>query len=341
MPPLRLADLATDNGYSIAERMKFAGHNNADTFFGSYAPELSTVDGMASYWNKKRRTVHLEGFRGLSLHHHPQLLQSLPAKVEANLDDCADFVSINKEIEMLGEKLRGITLEDEAQPARARREELYWRKRQLVSEELSKWQQIQPRKIASNTEDEAPQVASLPSYFNQIRRLDPPRDRLASVLFLNVPLRSVQGRGALQDMITLCKENPRVAYRPSLRPENGRCPVPQCARDMDRFVYFSFLILQMLGGCGLADQKPCDSTASVLAIGGNIFTVATRATLKGNTALPSSVFNATNGSPVGPDGLRTVNAISPTSRRSQSNAIPLSSAELLLLLGSVSSVSSI
>jgi len=56
----------------------------------------------------------------------------------------------------------------------------------LVSEELSKWQQIQPRKIASNTEDEAPQVASLPSYFNRIRRLDPPRDRLASLPFLNV-----------------------------------------------------------------------------------------------------------------------------------------------------------
>jgi len=338
--PLRNTDSAKDNGYSIAERMKFAGHNNADTFFGSYAPELSTVDGMASYWNKKRRTVYLEGFRGLSLHHHPQLLQSLPVKVEANLDNCADFVSINKEIEILGEKLRGITLEDEAQPARARREELYWRKRQLVSEELSKWQQIQPRKIASNTEDEAPQVANLPSYFNRIRRLDPPRDRLASLLFLNVPLRSVQGRSALQDMITLCIENPRVAYRPSLRPENGRCPVPQCARDMDRFV-FSFLISQMLGCCGLADQTPFDSTASVLAIGGNIFTVATRATLKGNTALPSSVFSATNGSPVRPDGLSTVNAISPTSRRSQFNAIHLSSAELLLLLGSVSSVSSI
>ncbi|KAL2044983.1 hypothetical protein N7G274_002758 [Stereocaulon virgatum] len=68
---------ADDDGYSIAERMKFTGHNNADTFFGSYAPELSTVDGMASYWNKKRRTVHLESFRGLSLHHHSQLLQSL------------------------------------------------------------------------------------------------------------------------------------------------------------------------------------------------------------------------------------------------------------------------
>ena len=85
--------------------MKFVGHNNADTFFGSYAPELSMVDGMASYWNKKPRTVYLEGFRGLSLYYHPQLLQSLPAKVEADLDNCSEFISVNKEIEMLGEKL--------------------------------------------------------------------------------------------------------------------------------------------------------------------------------------------------------------------------------------------
>ncbi len=244
---VRNADFSEDNGYSIAERMKFAGHNNADTFFGSYAPELSTVDGMASYWNKRRRTVHLEGFRGLSLHHHPQLLQSLPAKVEADLDNCAEFVAISKEIGRLGEKLRGITMEDESQRVRARREELYWRKRQLMSEELSKWQQIQPRKIASDTGDETTQVASLPSFFNRIRRLDPPRDRLASSLFLNVPLRSSQGRNALQDMITLCKDNPRVAYRPSLRPENRHCPVSQCARQMDRFVYPSSLISKIFG----------------------------------------------------------------------------------------------
>ena len=86
---------------------------------------------------------------------------------------------------------------------------------------------------------------------------------------------------------------------------------------------------------------PFDFTASIRAIGGNIFTVAIRATLEGNTALPSSVFSATNGSVVGPDGLSTVNAISSTSRRSQFNAIHLSFVEPLLLLGSVSSVSSI
>ena len=107
---------------------------------GSYTPELNTVDGMVSYWNKNRRTVHLEGFRGLSLHHHPQLLQSLPAKVEADFDNCSDFISVNQEIEMLGEKLRSIKTEDKAQFVRVRWEELYWRKRQFVSEELSKWQ---------------------------------------------------------------------------------------------------------------------------------------------------------------------------------------------------------
>lgn len=69
--------------------------------------------------------------------------------------------------------------------------------------------------------------------------LDPPRDRLASSLFLYTPLRSAQGRSALQDMITLCLENPQVAYRPNLRPLNGRCSVLQCAQEMDRFVSVS------------------------------------------------------------------------------------------------------
>ena len=230
------ADFDQDNGYSVAERMKFAGHNNADTFLGSYMPQLSTVDGISSYWNRKRRTVHLEGFRGLSLHYHPQILQSLPAKVESDLESRADFNAINQEIEALGQKFRRLSIDDKS---RARREELYWRKRQLVSEELNKWQEIQPRKITANAGDEAPQVASLPSYFNRVRRLDPPRDRLASSLFLDAPLRSPQGRGALQDMIMLCRENPQVAYRPSLRPKNGRCPMAKCARDVDRFVPLS------------------------------------------------------------------------------------------------------
>ncbi|KAJ4502326.1 hypothetical protein HRR76_005404 [Exophiala dermatitidis] len=224
---------ADDNGYSIAERMKFAGHENSDTFFGSYMPQISTVDGQASYWGKARRTVYLEGFRGLSLQHHPQMLQSLPAKVEANLKERADFIVLNEEIESLGERIRRLPVEHDSQRERTRREELYWQKRQMVSEELGRWQEIQSRKVNQDTEVAASPVASLPSFFSRVRRLDPPRDRLASSLFLDVPLRSPEGRAALQDIITLYQENPKVAYRPSLRPENGRCPVSKCAVEME------------------------------------------------------------------------------------------------------------
>jgi len=46
---LRNIDSTKDNGYSIAKRMKFVDHNNANTFFDSYAPKLSTMDEMTNY----------------------------------------------------------------------------------------------------------------------------------------------------------------------------------------------------------------------------------------------------------------------------------------------------
>jgi hypothetical protein len=61
------------------------------------------------------------------------------------------------------------------------------------------------RWLSVNAENEASSVASRPSYFNRVRRLDPPRDRLASSLFHHVSLRSPQGRTTLQDMITYSK----------------------------------------------------------------------------------------------------------------------------------------
>ena len=56
------------------------------------------------------------------------MLQSLPAKVETDLEERADFIAIEREIEALKEKLGRVAVKDESQPDRARREELYWRK---------------------------------------------------------------------------------------------------------------------------------------------------------------------------------------------------------------------
>lgn len=73
---------------------------------------------------------------------------------------------------------------------------------------------------------EALQVPGLLIYFNRSRLLDPPHNQLASSLFLYVPLRTVQGRGALQDTF---EQNQLVAYCLSLGYEIGYCRVPQHA----------------------------------------------------------------------------------------------------------------
>jgi hypothetical protein len=64
----------------------------------------------------------------------------------------------------------------------------------------------------------------------------PKRDRLASSLFLVVPLRSAEGRNVLCDMIALCRQDTEVASRPGLEPEKYRCLIIDYDLKLDRFV---------------------------------------------------------------------------------------------------------
>jgi hypothetical protein len=61
----------------------------------------------------------------------------------------------------------------------------------------------------------------------------PERDRLARTLPLPFPLRSPEGRAALEDLIALYRGDSRVAYQPVLRPVLGCCPVPSCEQGVD------------------------------------------------------------------------------------------------------------
>jgi hypothetical protein len=88
---------------------------------------MSTIDGAASYWGLKPRTVYFEAFRGMSLQWHHQMEQSLPAKVQDDLAHRPDFVALSEQIKDLGEELKGLTVEDEIRTARGRRDELYLR----------------------------------------------------------------------------------------------------------------------------------------------------------------------------------------------------------------------
>jgi len=82
------------------------------------------------------------------------------------------------------------------------------------------------------------------AFFNRVRHMMPERDRFARTLFRSVPLRSSEGRSALQDLIALYENDCRVAYQPGLKPVSGCCPVSSCARPIQRLDNpFPFLLL--------------------------------------------------------------------------------------------------
>jgi hypothetical protein len=216
--------------------MKFVKYKNADTFFDFYMFQINTINDIKNYWNRKRCIIHFEEFRELSLHYHSQMLQSLSIQIEIDLESRVDFVNLNKEIDIHNEKLQSVVLNEQSQKNRARRKKLYWKKRQFVSEELSKWQKIQTHKMSINAKNDASSVANQLSYFNNIRRLNSSRDRLASSLFFHAFLRSSQNRRAFQNMSILCRNNSFVTYRSSLKSKNDCCLVSKCERKMNKYV---------------------------------------------------------------------------------------------------------
>ncbi len=132
---------------------------------------------------------------------------------------------------------------NDTQSHRARRRDLYERRRQLTVDELKECRKIQPRRLTSQDAHETCLEDHRRTFFSHIRGLLPERDGLASSLFQSVALRSVEGRSALRDLVALCKHDCQTIYRPSLRPKEGRCPIPDCSVEMKRLVALSILSL--------------------------------------------------------------------------------------------------
>jgi hypothetical protein len=76
------------------------------------------------------------------------------------------------------------------------------------------------------------------TFFNCTRYLMPQRSRLASDLFLPATLQSPESRRTLNDLISLCVQDSRVAYQSSQRLKMSVCAAPGCALSIDRLVIF-------------------------------------------------------------------------------------------------------
>ncbi len=154
---------------------------------------------------------------------------AVPAEKQHKLENAPEFVAIEEELKVLA------LPENTDSTAGNRRKALSARKRKLVSEELHKWQKLQPSNVPFSA-DGNDLIGYQRTQFHRTRCLMPERDRLASSLFLVAPIRSDEGRAVLRDMIALCQQKTEVAFRPGLEPEKCSCPMADCKPKLARFV---------------------------------------------------------------------------------------------------------
>ena len=114
------------------------------------------------------------------------------------------------------------------------RNQLLKQRRILEKEELHGACSIQGYMQPAESEGKGkPHVDTDRSWFDRLRHMMPERERLSHTLFCISPLRSPEGISAAKDLLSLLKSSCRVAYQLSLRPRQGRCPVPSCGVDLE------------------------------------------------------------------------------------------------------------
>lgn len=206
--------------------MQFAGHGgNPRIFFESYMSSTSSVQGVSNILKLTHREDIAEPFRGLTLQRHPQLWQTLPAKLKQDLEDSPECTRLNNQIKELTEKIKAAGSNTQREKLEGERHDLYNQKYRLVAQELDRWQSRLPKeRKPGSTEEDDHTLSYHWTLFDRVAHLMPERKRLSSLLLLPVSLRSPEGRQALEDMITICKQKSPVSDHPALKTEDGHCP---------------------------------------------------------------------------------------------------------------------
>jgi hypothetical protein len=90
-----------DKLYSPAQRRKYGGHRDENTYSDYYALENPGTDGQGSYFGDDLRTNVNDQFRSMTLSSNPELWQSLPAEKQNELKNSPEFIAIEEELENL------------------------------------------------------------------------------------------------------------------------------------------------------------------------------------------------------------------------------------------------
>ncbi|KAK0721562.1 hypothetical protein B0T26DRAFT_739088 [Lasiosphaeria miniovina] len=165
--------LATANGYSDRELINFAAHTNKMTLTRDYLSSITVVDGLASFLKLPLRSDQAEDFRSMTANRNPELLQSLPAKVQDELRQREDYIAITKKIEDLALEMSSARNGTVARELKSERGQLY-EQRRVLEEELNRIRWNQER-IHPSERKEKVYVDQHCSRFDRLRHMMPER----------------------------------------------------------------------------------------------------------------------------------------------------------------------
>jgi hypothetical protein len=226
--------LKPDGGYAVEQVLKFADQQNSAVLRRHYLGAMNTIDGAASYLDMDIRHDLTEDFRSATMRWNIDLPLELPAEEQAELEQQEEYVALTQKIESLTCQLEDSdTTEEAREQQRFHRSQAYAERRRLAKNKLRKCQQNQPMEYPTEREVHE-QSGWRRSHLSRILHMMPERQRLLYTLSLRVPLRSLEGISALQDLIALRTSDCRVAHQSVLRPKDGRCPVSSCGIEMER-----------------------------------------------------------------------------------------------------------
>lgn len=171
----------------MGQVMKFTAQRNIKTLTGYYLYDLTTVDGAVCYLGLEPRKDLTEDFCSATMMRNPDLLQSLPSKLQEELENRDEYVALSRQIENLILQI-GIA-DNQAAIGRLKDEQAkaYKSRAKLERQEREKFRQSQKRVPKAQREAHR-QSDWRRTYFDCIRYMIPERDRLARNLSLRVPL---------------------------------------------------------------------------------------------------------------------------------------------------------
>ncbi|KAI0467050.1 hypothetical protein F4859DRAFT_507006 [Xylaria cf. heliscus] len=200
-----------DSGPLIGQVAKFAAQRGVNTLVNHYLHTLTTIDGAAYYLGLQPRNDRTEEFRtAITMKKNPVLQQSMPSKLQDELESREDYVAMTRQINDLTLQIKTTTDDAGLDRLKNKRIKFYNSRKKLRYEEREK------------------------AHVDSIRHMMPERDPLARNICLRAPRRSTEGISVIKDLIALSTGNHQVAYQDVLQPVDVVCQAPGCSVKVER-----------------------------------------------------------------------------------------------------------